>query len=1040
MIHDIAIIGMGCQFPGAADLAAFDRVIRRGEPQFRPVSRRRWHHKIFFAPGDFRARNRAYTDRFARLDKIYQFAAMHYGIPPSRARLMDPQHRLLLEVTRAALQDAGLERRSFDRPRTGVFIGASGSEYSIMLGAACRIEQMLGGAYGPRPGDEATASAVMTAVQNVPPLRSFTLPGTLVNMAAATISDCFDLGGPSFTTDAACAASLVALNEAVMHLRTGACSAAVVGGVYISVIPDTMLCFSKVGALSFSGYCRPFDKRADGFVLGEGAGAVVLRPLDEAVAAGDRIYAVIRGIGVTNDGTAEGPMTPKMTGQLAALRQAYRDADLDPLSIGLVEAHGTATTVGDKVESGALAALREGAAASGRICYLSSVKSLIGHSLSAAGVAGLIKASLCVYHGVIPPQPDIQPNPKLPLEAAGLRLTPELREWPDDGATPRRAGVNSFGFGGTNVHVVLEQAPAVPSVTTSQGTAEGSPTRSELFLLSAGSPSLLERYLGDILTLLERDPAPSLSDLAYTLAARQLLGCRVAVVAAARAELVSRLQAARAALAEGRTGSPVSAGVFLRAEPLRKGECKVAFLFPGQGSQQPGMLADLIERFPQVRASLEELDAITRKTSGVSVWEAAHGPEADTPEGRARLTGTDVCQPALGAHWMALTRLLADLSVRPDLALGHSVGEFPAAASLGLLDPAVAIAFMAERGRAMAGAALEDPGTMLAVRCDRPAAEALVEGVPGAWVANHNQPKQVVISGTASGVGEVERRATAARIAAKRLEVSHAFHSPLFDGIQSQMAALAGRCPLSGPTERLISCISGKGGHGADELVETWARHQVAPVEFVAAVQSLDAAGARVYVQVGGGSTLLSMARASLAERAEGRWFVPLTGTGPDEARSFLAGLAQLAVLGVPVDPLGLFAGAPRPRLVDLPITPLATQRYFAMSKERKRGAPAASAAAGSRAADVPAVDAAAEPAVAAPPETASAPALAAPDGSTGGESSGIEQLIALFREQTAFLAAASGGLVVDHPPPAAHPPPPAEPFAADAPPGEGGS
>ena len=441
----VAVVGMACRFPGAGNLGEYWNLIRAGRVATAPVSPRRWRHAWLHAAGDPRAADFAYTDVVAHLPDVDSFPVEQYALAPRRLEVTDPQHRLMIVLTDDALRDAGLT--AIPSRRTDVYIGASAAEYRDLLTTRLRARQMAAGEFG-TPLD---AGAALAAVAGIAPPRSYTMPGTLLNMAAASVSSAFDLGGASLVVDAACASALVAVHEAVAHLRAGQCDLAVAGGVYLNLVPDNLIAFSRIGAVSPRGVCRPFDRHADGFVLGEGAGVVVLKRLTDALAAGNGVYAVIRGTGCTNDGRAEGPMTPRRQGQIASLRRAYADAGVAPATVGFVECHGTATPAGDAVE---LAALRE-VLGQDAAAHVSSVKANIGHTMSAAGIAGLIKAVLVLRHGTVPPQVGCDdPDPAL----GTFRVSRAAQPWTASPGTLRRAGVSSFGFGGTNVHVVLEEA------------------------------------------------------------------------------------------------------------------------------------------------------------------------------------------------------------------------------------------------------------------------------------------------------------------------------------------------------------------------------------------------------------------------------------------------------------------------------------------------------------------------------------------------------------------------------------------------------
>ncbi|MFJ1750823.1 aminotransferase class I/II-fold pyridoxal phosphate-dependent enzyme [Streptomyces sp. NPDC088116] len=549
----IAITGMACRFPGAPDLHGYWRLIHRGVVVGGPVGGR-WNHEPFHRPQDPRDPDGSYTDRVAHLDDVRSFAALHYGLPPRRVEVADPQHRLLIELTRVALQDAGLERGPFPRERTGVYVGASVTEYKDMLTSRIRARQLAQGEFG--SVDAADADRLTAAADAVAPMNAYTVPGTLLNMAAASVSSVFDLGGPSFVVDSACSASLAAVHEAVTHLRAGQCEVALAGGVYLNLVPDNLIGFSRIGVMSRTGVCRPFDRRADGFVLGEGAGMVVLKRLTDALRDGDRVYAVIRGSACTNDGRSSGPMTPSKKGQTACLERAYDDACVSPGSVGFVECHGTATPTGDAVEMAALRDLRSGSPA-GPPAYVSSVKANIGHTLSAAGIAGLLKAALVVHHGVVPPQAGCeQAEPALLPDGGTFAITREPRAWRPERDAPRRAGVSAFGFGGTNVHLVLEQAPE-----PSAGRAVSQDADGLLFLLTAGSGTLLAQYAERLAGALGEPEPPALADVAYTLASRTPLRARAVVAAATRTQLSERLGELASALRDDTAAPP---GAWLR--------------------------------------------------------------------------------------------------------------------------------------------------------------------------------------------------------------------------------------------------------------------------------------------------------------------------------------------------------------------------------------------------------------------------------------------------------------------------------------------
>ncbi|MFI6003597.1 type I polyketide synthase [Streptomyces sp. NPDC051366] len=926
---DIAITGLGCRFPGAPDIRAYWKLLLSGERRFSAVPAERWNHGTFHEPDNTSAPHAAYTDQVAFLDAVDRFAAQHYGVPPARARAMDPQHRLMLDVTREALDDAGLGRGDFDRENTGVFLGISVSDYKDLMAAPLRVLALAD--ESPAADHPGGLDAAREQAERLGTVQSFTLPGSLLNMAAGTVSRQFDLGGPSFAVDAACSGSLVALDQAIAQLGQGTCRIAVVGGVYLNLTPDSLVGFSKLRALSATGVCRPFDEAADGFVLGEGSGAVVIRPLADALADGDRVYAVIRGIGSANDGASPGPLTPTPEGQLRAMRRAYDDAGVPPSSVGFIEAHGTGTAIGDRAEVEALRRLRtEFPDDDPALCYLGAGKALIGHSLSAAGIAGLIKTALVVHHRTIVPQPETAPHPDLGIAAAGLRFADTARPFRATG-TPRRAAVSSFGFGGTNVHVVLEEQPA-PAVghLTERTEADGP----QLVLLSAGNAELLDEHIGEVLDALDTADRPPLAAVAHTLGAREPLTARLAVVAADTDAFVRRLRDARRQLADGARGD-LGDGAFAADAPLPPAQRRIAFLFPGQGSQRPGMMQDLYERFTGFRATVDALSGVARRNIGFDLTDLLYGEaaagEGDDQELRQRLAATDVCQPLLGTVQIAATHLLAGCGLAPDLTLGHSVGEFAAAAAAGALTDEATIRLLGHRGAALRRAETGSRGGMLAVQSDEETCRRLMTGIGDVWLACFNQPRQIVVSGSLRGLAILRRACAEAGVVTLPLEVSGAFHSPRFAAADEALSAYLADRRLGSPALPFVSSVDAAVCTDADRLRELWSRHASAPVRFGDAVRTAYDLGARVFLQVTGGSSLLTSVRRNLTGH-EDVHAVAATEAAPDGGRGFVRALARLAVLGAPVDPRALVPEEAR-RLLDLPVARLDTQSYWVRGK-----------------------------------------------------------------------------------------------------------
>lgn len=887
----IAVVGMACRFAGAPDVHAYWDQALSGAQAFGPVPADRWDTGVFATDGG-RDPDRSYTRHGAFLDDVATFPALALGIPPRRAEVMDPQQRLVLEACLQAVEDAGITGDELPG-RTGVFMGVTAGEYRLLLAARVVARLLATGALGTAPADP---GQLADAVARVVPPRPFTATGVLGNMVAAAVAHQLDLHGPAVTVDAACASSLVAVDDAVRRLRTGQIDAALVGGVYVSLTPEHHIAFSRLGAISASGRCLPFDRRGDGFVEGEGVGVVLLRRRADAERDGDRIYALIAGSAVNADGRTDGVMTPSADGQADVIREAWRDAALDPGTLGYLEAHGTATAVGDRTEArGLLSALGAGASH----VPVGSAKANVGHTMSAAGVAGLIRAALAIHHRVVPPmagyqeaRPELGDTPlTFPVAATGW-LGPD-----------RVAAVSSFGFGGTNAHVVLRSVAPRPA-----GPVGFEP---ELVLLSAPDPATLRDHAGRIAAAVERDAGTSVTAVARALAVRRPQAVRLAVVTGDREELLAALRAAA-------TGAGHRA---LRVGSAVSGRPRLAFLYPGQGAQQIGM-GRALHRFGAFGAALDRLERALEGETAAPLTELLYPERSQHRVGEAaeaaRLTATENCQPALVGIGAALTELLAAVGVRPDVVAGHSVGEFTAAVAAGALLAEDAVRFAARRGRAMAD--LDgDRGAMAAVFADRDVVSALL--APGAVVANVNHPRQQVVSGTTAAVAAVVSAARRAGVRAVPLDVSHGFHSPVLDGVD--LSDLVAELPLTDPSLPFASGILDRPITTAAEARASFVRHATAPVDFVGALDQVAAAGCDLVLQVSTGGPLASMARAGLRR--------PVVEIGPstdDDGHSFLTALGQLWTAGCDVDPRSVTRPVPP---ASLPPSPLPRERYWAV-------------------------------------------------------------------------------------------------------------
>lgn len=940
----IAVVGLGCRFPDADDSEQFWKNIVEAKVSFRPVPKDRWNHEVFFNPSQ-REVDKTWTATGGFIQDIRSFAALHYGIAPRRLEVMDPQQRLLIEATRVAIQDAGYEVRGFDRSRAGVFIGISVSEYKNIASARLLAMELASGQFGPAAATQELRDAVVAMAENIVPLRAFSLSGALTALAAASISQTFDLGGPSYTIDAACASASVAINDAVVQLRAGLIDSALAGGVYLNLQPDNLVSFTRIGAISPSGVCRPFDARADGFVQSDGVGMVFLKRLDDALRDGDHIYALIRGTGCNNDGRGEGPMTPRVGGQLAALHRAYADAAISPATVGYFEAHGTATAVGDPVEIEALGTLLGEAGVEREApALLGSVKGNIGHAMSAAGIAGFVKALKVLEHGLVPPQPGFErPHPALGLDRFPLRVSQDVRPLERRGG-PARVALSSFGFGGTNSHLVLEEAPARPrrTVMVLDDTPDGGASVAsaseaawpEAILVTAPTLPLLARHLTELAAMLEaRLPsgAIELGDIAYTLNARRKHERYRAVIGARdAAELLANLRRAGEALAEGEPSLPLQLGPHVAVHDsgaIDAAKRKVAFMFPGQGAQKVGLLDHARRRFPRFSEWLGVLtagtsDLLPRSLTGYLYPE----PPFDPAGAEAELTRTEICQPVMAALGLSLAALLEDAGVRADLSLGHSLGEWVALGHARAIDPVDLVRLVAVRGEVMRALPLEDPGTMAAANAPLATVRAALDGVPGVWIANINQPRQVSISGTRPAVAEASRRLAERGVEVRPLLVSHAFHTPLLEGMRARMEPALAGVGIRAPEHRVISAVTDAPyGAASEETRRTLLEHATANVDFAAALEKARAEGASIFVNVGAGGMLAGFARATLGPTVVTVTLSPLDDDGGYE---LVRGLATLAAAGIPVDFEAVYRGEAR-RVVELPSTPLEREEYW---------------------------------------------------------------------------------------------------------------
>ncbi|WP_333798577.1 SDR family NAD(P)-dependent oxidoreductase [Trichlorobacter lovleyi] len=884
----LAIIGIGCLFPKSEDKAAYWATIREGVDAITEIPASHWRVDDLYDPNP-KTPDKTYGKRGGFLSEV-PFNPMEYNIPPNSLEAIDTSQLLGLVAAGQALQDAGYgSDKQFDRSKVSVILGVTGAlEMVIPLGARLGHPRWREALKDAGVAPDVAEDVVQRISDSYVGWQENSFPGLLGNVVAGRISKQYDLGGTNCVVDAACASSFSALHLAGMELTTGAADMVVTGGV--DTFNDIFMytCFSKTPALSATGNAKPFDVSADGTILGEGLGLVVLKRLADAERDGDKIYAVVRGIGSSSDGKGEAIYTPSASGQQKAILNACANAGVTLDSIGLLEAHGTGTKVGDAVE---VSAAREiFGEADQPWCAISSVKSQIGHAKAAAGSAGLIKAALALHHRVIPPTIKVtKPQDEVTAGRTPFYITTRKRPWITRNNTPRRAGVSAFGFGGSNFHTILEEYRPLQEAAEWDGSVQVLTFSSAD---AAGLTAQLANISADIAWNDLRAKAASLRAGFDPKAA-----CRLALTVERSSNLGTLLHTAQTMLAKQPGANWTTPDGICYATGAAVAQ--PGLLFPGQGAQYVGMLRDLACAFPQLLDSLEQAETTTPGLTDL-IYPADRFEQGAAEQQEAELRATQIAQPAIGAVSLGALRLLESFGLKAAAAAGHSYGELTALCAAGLLDETSFHSLSRLRGSLMA-AGSGDKGSMLAVSAPLAAVEQmLAEEKINLVIANRNAPTQAVLSGATDQIKLAEAACKSRTLTCKQLPVAAAFHSPLVaDAAAPFLAGLADIRWGSGSMP--VYANSSAAPYPADMAAakELLAGQLARPVEFVAQIEAMYAAGIRCFVEVGPGARLSGLVKAILGDREHSCVALDSSNGKRNGLVDLGRCLAQLSVLGL---------------------------------------------------------------------------------------------------------------------------------------------
>ena len=903
----IAIVGIGAIMPGALSKDEFWNNIQSGKYCITEVPKSYWDPALFYSP-DHKAEDKLYSTIGGFIPQDFKFNSIQYRIPPQIAKQMDPVQCLAIETTRMALEDSGYDKKEFDRNRCAVIVGnalggmkneKSNTRLNRPFFYEILKETQVYKSLTPEAGKQIIDEMDESFRQKYMPITEDTMPGELPNVIAGRLANVFDLHGTNFTVDAACATSLAAIDQAVNGLREGNYDMAIVGGIDQMMSSSAYIKFCKIGALSAKGSC-PFDAKADGFVMAEGAGTVILKRLSDAVKDGDKVYAVIRAVGASSDGKGKGITAPNPKGQKIAVEKTFEQLDYTPGDVGLIEAHGTSTRVGDAVELNALYDIFSPYAKPGTI-GLGSVKSQIGHAKAAAGIASLIKTSMALYNKVLPPSVNFEtPNPTVDWASSPFRVITKAEPWNTDKV--RRANVSAFGFGGTNFHVALEEmndgllkkeadtkvcnetisTPVVEetqvmNTTTYELRVPGEKIQGDVLTFSAPTKQELFSELGKAVLAIKYDPT-YLPTISYQNHIQKPQKFAVSINVESPEKLKDKIEYFIKIAGTQDVWSQDS--LYLKMKgiyPFTPSEIKpkVCFMFPGQGSQYVDMMKDLASKYKVVKDTFDEADRHLMNIIGENLTDTLWSKTGETKEQIAEreeaIRKTEMTQPAMLTADIAMMRLLSSFGIKPDVVMGHSLGEYAAAVAAGIFDFENGLRAVCTRGKVMSEIRVEDNGKMASVAAPADQVDPELKRINGyVAVANKNCPTQTVIAGASKAIDDAIAMFTSMGIQAVQIPVSHAFHSEIIRPAMPQYRAFLDTLEFHSPKMPITTNVTAEFYPDDPEKIKDLMVTQIAhSVEWIKQLKTTYESGVRLFVECGPKRVLSALATNTLSDKKD---------------------------------------------------------------------------------------------------------------------------------------------------------------------------